>query len=196
MNPYQDPNHPPPPGSYPLPPPDVQRRHAGCAVAVAVVLFVLITGAVVIVAALLFLRSDPDEPAATGPPAAVSTPPSASAPSSVALAGRWEGNYECNQGTTGMRLTLTDPRPDGTLTATFDFFSVPGNRSVPTGSFVMLGTYREGALSLRGDRWINRPDGYLMINLNAQIREDRPTNISGTVDGTGCHTFSVNRVSG
>jgi hypothetical protein len=113
------------------------------------------------------------------------------------VAGVWEGTYECNQGTTGLRLTIEDDGAGG-LTGIFDFFAVPENPRVPSGSFNLIGSYADGELELLGAEWIERPGNYITVDLHAVAAGIGPDHMTGTVapsDGSsGCSTFTVDRV--
>src|SRR5262249_7642096 len=108
------------------------------------------------------------------------------------LTGTWTGSYTCGQGKTGLRLVI-HPAPDGTLTATFDFYAVPGNPGIPSGSFTMTGTYSAAGLDLMPDYWISQPPGYSMVGLNAGPPAKADTTLNGSVSYPGCTTFTVTR---
>lgn len=108
--------------------------------------------------------------------------------------GTWRGNYVCNQGITGLILTIEEAS-DGSMEAVFSFYPSPSNPTVPRGSFAMTGTYSEPGLTLRGDHWIEQPPGFLMVNLQASYDSNTPGHLDGTVDGAGCSSFSVDRTS-
>lgn len=117
-------------------------------------------------------------------------------PTSRALSGTWEGDYDCAQGITGLRLTLL-ARDKGLLLATFAFHPVPENSAVPTGSFAMRGSYSTNALVLRQDYWIDQPAGYLMVDLSSTYQDRTPSTLTGRIGaGTGCGDFTVRKVSG
>jgi serine/threonine protein kinase len=108
------------------------------------------------------------------------------------ITGRWLGSYVCNQGITGLSLTITD-EGDGDVSAVFSFFPDPRNPLVPRGSFAMSGTYADGALLLDGSYWIEQPPDFLMVNLAAQYDSDTPGHLDGSVYGPNCSGFSVAR---
>ena len=70
------------------------------------------------------------------------------------LRGPWSGEYVCNQGRTGLTLTIGRGDP-GDVSALFHFYAAPGNARVPTGCFEMTGSYdpASGRLELKGGRW-------------------------------------------
>lgn len=126
-------------------------------------------------------------PVSTSPAAA----PSSTAPAKPAVAGVWTGTYTCNQGLTGMRMTITDAGGD-TVQATLEFYAVAGNPSVPDGSYVLTGTYSQpNGLVLIPDHWINQPDGYVMVGLSGPPPSG--SSMHGTVQDPSCSTFSVTR---
>lgn len=110
------------------------------------------------------------------------------------VTGTWEGTYICNQGVTGLTLTI-EAGSEGALTGTFEFYAVPENPDVPSGSFHLAGTYTGGELTLIGTDWIDRPGNYITVDLQADAPGITPDHITGTVtpsDGTpGCTTFTV-----
>ncbi|MFE7773283.1 serine/threonine-protein kinase [Streptomyces sp. NPDC057445] len=109
-----------------------------------------------------------------------------------AVTGRWLGSYVCNQGITGLSLTIED-QGDGDVSAVFSFFPAPSNPLVPRGSFAMTGTYLDGELSLAGDYWIEQPPDFLMVGLAARYDPGTPEHLDGAVQGPGCSSFSVSR---
>ncbi|MFF3327000.1 serine/threonine protein kinase [Streptomyces sp. NPDC002889] len=108
------------------------------------------------------------------------------------ITGRWLGSYVCNQGITGLSLTIED-EGDGDVSAVFSFFPDPSNPLVPRGSFAMSGTYVEGELTLDADYWIEQPPDYLTVDLDAEYDPDTPGHLDGNVYGANCSSFSVAR---
>jgi hypothetical protein len=128
----------------------------------------------------------------TSPAAAqTSAAPSSTAPAQPAVIGVWTGTYTCNQGLTGMRMTVTDAGGD-TVRATLDFYAVASNPDVPDGSYVLTGTYSQSkGLVLVPDHWISQPDGYVMVGLSGPPPSG--SSMHGTVQDPSCSTFSVTR---
>ena len=134
-------------------------------------------------------------PAASKSPAAVTTSPAASqttaAPAESTVDGVWSGTYTCNQGLTGMKMTITGAS-DNNLQATIDFYAVSSNPDVPNGSYVTTGDYSSsGGLVLTPDHWINQPPGYEMVGFSSPGPSG--SSMQGTVQFTGCSTFSVSK---
>ena len=120
-------------------------------------------------------------------PAATQRPTLAAA----AVAGVWTGTYTCNQGLTGVRLTIT-PSGGGALHALVSFYPVVSNPGTASGSYEMSGSYSaDSGLILTPAYWISEPPGYVMVSLSAPP----PTGatMQGTVEGPNCTTFSVTR---
>lgn len=125
------------------------------------------------------------------------TPP---VPDQSDVLGRWQGTYLCTQGWTGLDLTIerhADSKPHQLLEATFAFYEIDKNPGVPSGRFLMRGHYdpEDGHLHLAQDRWLKRPDRYVMVNLSGQwdAEADR---ISGRISGPGCGGFELRRADG
>ncbi|MCX4545724.1 serine/threonine protein kinase [Streptomyces sp. NBC_01565] len=140
--------------------------------------------------------SSPDARAgSTRPPTTrAAVPPSASVSQPLPVVGSWQGTYLCGQGLTRLDLTITSPGGHA-LEAVFAFSAHPDNPGVPNGSFTMTGSFQNGRMTLRGDRWINQPPGYLMVDLEAGVTGPRPALISGAVISSvaSCSQFMVSR---
>ncbi|WP_328392558.1 serine/threonine protein kinase [Streptomyces sp. NBC_00390] len=108
------------------------------------------------------------------------------------ITGSWIGSYVCNQGITGLSLTIED-EGDGDVSAVFSFFPDPRNPLVPRGSFAMSGTYSDGELLLNGAYWIEQPPDWMMVNLAARYDSATPGHLDGAVLGLNCSGFSVAR---
>jgi hypothetical protein len=123
----------------------------------------------------------------TSPAAKQTTAP----PAAPVVDGVWSGTYTCNQGLTGMKMTITGPS-DNNLQATVDFYAVSSNPSVPDGSYVMTGDYSSsGGLVLTPDHWINQPPGYEMVGFSSPGPSG--SSMDGSVQFDGCTTFSVSK---
>ena len=128
-------------------------------------------------------RQAPDAVGQAAHPALAAYPVSL-APAAGALTGTWVGTYVCSQGETGLRLVI-QAAASGVLTATFNFYAVPSNPGVPTGSFTMTGSYAYPAgVKLTQGQWINQPSGYLMVDLTASPPTRDGTVLNGTI--TSC----------
>jgi hypothetical protein len=103
---------------------------------------------------------------------------------------RFAGHYVCAQGRTELTLVIEDL--EGTEVSAIFEFDYPGGggtHAPASGSYRMHGSIdpRSGAVHLDPDRWIEQPDGYVMVGLIGQV--SRTGSISGTVKGPGCSTF-------
>lgn len=134
---------------------------------------------------------------ASPPPAnETSTPPSSTSAVGLAvdlasLEGTWEGGYTCGQGRTGVRLVIGTVAGEA-LPTIFKFFPLPENPGAATGSYSMIGKNDGGRLVFRQDKWISRPDGYSMVDLEVSEPPSGDT-LSGKVIGASCAAFSVHR---
>ena len=117
-------------------------------------------------------------------------------PAPLASHSLWNGRYECAQGITGLSLTL-DLQVGGIATAVFDFGPVPENPSIPSGRYLMTGSFLEGrdgtSLMLSPDRWIAQPPGYVMVGLTASI-DPSARSMTGRIANPGCTVLSLVRV--
>ena len=116
--------------------------------------------------------------------------------------GTWKGTYTCSQGLTGMTLIITQGQAsDGGVDAVFDFYAVPSNPSVPSGSGTMHGTYTGGNLTLTWQAFIGTPPGgYEGTNLKGSLSgSGAAQTLGGTVTplsgGHACTTFSLTRTA-
>jgi serine/threonine-protein kinase len=108
------------------------------------------------------------------------------------LAGTWTGTYVCSQGETGLRLVI-QTGSGGALTARFNFYAVPANPRVPSGSYTMTGTSSAAGIHLTPGHWIHQPAGYEMVDLSGPAPRNGGTLLRGTVTTPGCTTFSVTK---
>lgn len=107
------------------------------------------------------------------------------------LTGVWQGTYTCAQGLTGLKLVLTG-KASGELDAVFNFHEVPRNPGVPSGSFLMNGTFGENrTVKLFPGNWIEHPAGYMTVGLDGVVSMDSQS-ITGTVPECN-ETFHIER---
>lgn len=143
----------------------------------------------------------PDTPQGTPPdPYTTSATPSGTytsdsptpAQEAADVSGEWNGSYVCDQGITGVVLTI-EQYGDGSANAVFAFYPAPSNPEVPRGSFAMTGSLENGVLTLRATHWISRPPDYLTVDLRATYYTSAPDHLDGRVYGANCTTFSADR---
>lgn len=120
----------------------------------------------------------------------------ATAPSgarSEGLKGTWSGEYVCNQGLTGVTLTITKGDPKN-VRALFHFYEAPSNPGVPQGCFEMDGTLEpsSGELRLEGGRWLLQPPGYVVVDFIGRL-DVATGRFEGRVEGYNCTTFRLVR---
>lgn len=100
------------------------------------------------------------------------------------LAGTYEGEYFPGQKPCGLRLTI--PVKGDALV---EFYPLPDGAELQAGSFTaqvsLTGT---GAIRFDGAEWVDRPEGYFMMDLKGFLKGD-------TISGTSPVSFSVTRVS-
>lgn len=206
-----------------MPPPPARRTRWGLIIGIIVAVLALLGVGVAAGFAVLgdddsdddTTTSEPDDPATSDDEATIATPePSAAESTATApeptpeteatpsptvrvdtsdVVGSWEGAYECGQGDTGLSLEISEGAATGELTAVFHFRKIPSNPDVPEGSYRMKGFLEDGKLRLRRLEWIDRPEGFVMVGLNALITERQPQTIAGTVSNVGCGAFEIDR---
>jgi hypothetical protein len=120
------------------------------------------------------------------------TPTGSSSSDSRDVAGRWKGTYTCGQGLTGFNLDISD-EGGGVVSAVFSFGPIESNPGVPNGSYSMTGRRDARSLTLTPRAWIEKPSGYVMVGLVADLPGEDPDVLSGTVTNPACTTFRVTR---
>src|SRR5262249_19044594 len=98
----------------------------------------------------------------------------------------------CAQGVTGLVLRIAGSGE--AVTARFEFFADPSNPSVPSGAYTMRGRFetKSRTLSLRQERWLEQPPGYIMVDLAGNVSADGRT-LAGRMAHESCTTFSLTR---
>ena len=90
-------------------------------------------------------------------------------PDATRLTGDWEGTYTCDQGLTGVTLSMTGTAT-GQVTGVLDFHSVPENPQLPNGRYTMQGSFTvQGDLVLTPQAWVTQPNGFRMVGLNGNV---------------------------
>lgn len=136
--------------------------------------------------------------ASSSPPTAGvqnTTPPTTPAYAPLPPHTVWTGRYECAQGVTSLQLTL-DVEANGRARAIFDFGPLADNPTVPNGSFRLRGTATEAddaiTVSLQPEEWIDRPDNFVMVGIQAGIDADR-RRMRGRILDDSCAWLDVKR---
>ncbi|HQT67388.1 MAG TPA: hypothetical protein PLC74_07290 [Acetobacteraceae bacterium] len=106
-------------------------------------------------------------------------------------AGHWRGVYQCAQGNTALDLTIVPVSPTA-LTALFYFHAIAANQGVPSGCFLMRGTYDAASASvdLTPTVWLAQPAGYVSVGLAGVVGQGGAV-LSGAVFGPACSHFSL-----
>lgn len=81
------------------------------------------------------------------------------------------------------------------LKATFNFYGTKENPRLPSGKYIMGGTYKEKdqKLNLGGIAWIERPPQYDMVPLSGKIDASKGI-FEGRVEAIGCKKFTLKRI--
>lgn len=122
------------------------------------------------------------------------SPSASSNPLQSELTGSWTGSYTCNQGLTDFQMDIT-AAPNGTATATVNFYADPSNPNVPNGKYALTGTYSASGVSLTPNHWIQQPSGYVMVPFDANPLTGDDKSMTGTIPSQGCTTFTANKTS-
>ncbi|GAA4811540.1 hypothetical protein ACFQ0K_04045 [Nocardioides caeni] len=110
------------------------------------------------------------------------------------LDGQWYGRYRCAQGASAGRLRITAVEGSTSeLTAVFRFGASTNNAGTPPGAYRLDGEVVDGIMTLRAGDWIERPDGYISVDMIAIITDPAPDVLDGEVNYAGCSTFHFER---
>ncbi len=111
------------------------------------------------------------------------------------LLGQWNGSYTCAQGHTGVILSVESVN-GLTYAGKVDFFALPENPDVPSGSYKVEGSFepRSHGFTMKGVSWITRPSGYQMVDASGTLSSDG-TRIAGRIEFIGCTDFMMTRKS-
>jgi hypothetical protein len=116
------------------------------------------------------------------------------------LNGTWEGTYVCGQGLTSLKLVIV-AKSATEIDAVFLFSPHSQNPNIPSGSFRMKGNLEvfnsrdiPDFLDLKATTWINRPSGYVTVDLRGDVSSSKRT-IAGNVisSAPNCSTFNVEK---
>lgn len=109
------------------------------------------------------------------------------------LIGAWVGTYTCAQGLTAVRIAVVEASSSGAR-AMFHFHADPRNPGVPTGCYMMDGTYDPATrrVVLSAGRWIVRPFGYVGVDFIGTL-DAAGTRLTGEVRGPGCTAFALRK---
>jgi hypothetical protein len=109
------------------------------------------------------------------------------------LVGIWTGEYTCQQGETGLRLTI-EQTDDASVQVLFEFFPLPENPGAKKGSYQLIGAFSGERLLFKQQKWIDQPTGYVMVDfeVTSPVEPDMDV-MSGNVESEGCKGFSARR---
>ena len=108
------------------------------------------------------------------------------------IGGTWQGSYTCNQGLTGLTLTVTPSQDGSAIRGVFRFYQV-ANPGIPDGCFAMTGVTSGSQISLHATEWLYRPAGYVTVDLAGAVSPDGDT-LAGSIFGPNCTSFTLHRV--
>ena len=115
---------------------------------------------------------------------------------SEAFSGTWKGIYICRQGITGLTLEITPLEITPTATsigAVFNFYPIPENPNVKSGSFSLTGQLSmDGSFELTPNRWIEQPAGYVMVGMSGNINFERKE-LVGSITTSSCSNFQLQK---
>jgi hypothetical protein len=100
--------------------------------------------------------------------------------------GKWHGRYQCGD---IHKVWLDVDQDDSHLFAVFRFETADGKK----GKFEMRGSYNPAQqFTLNGYRWLDRPDGMEMINIEGQVNDARD-HLDGIIKRSGCSAIIMDR---
>jgi hypothetical protein len=104
-------------------------------------------------------------------------------PVSEQLIGKWKGTYQTGRGEIGITLDFKNDPKKG-LVAEWDFYPLPSNLSVASGSYLATVQIIQDSrvVLLNPGEWIVRPDGYDFVGLSGTLSMNG-TVYSGIVGG-------------
>jgi predicted aspartyl protease len=107
----------------------------------------------------------------------------------------YSGQYTCVQGTTTLQLRVFGDLSEQTHRAIFQFGPTLSNPTIPSGSFVLEGTFQTegGVIDLHPIKWVTQPYGYTMVGLTGRSNDGGNTFLGSVVNGTGCSNFAIHR---
>lgn len=99
----------------------------------------------------------------------------------------------CPQGVTGLTLSV-EPVGPLEVVATFSFYGVPENPTVPAGRYLLRGILHSGTgvVSLAPDRWLEQPRGYVMVGMTGLFDLEAGV-MQGRIDNERCGPFDLRR---
>jgi hypothetical protein len=122
---------------------------------------------------------------------AAAAPAHAQPADASALSGRWNGTYECAQGTTALELTLRG-NAHGVVRGTFAFSATADNPGVPAGRYPVLGRLTGTSLVLRPVDAREMPTPYVPVGVQATVAPE-DGQLAGLIEGPGCGIVTVRR---
>lgn len=128
------------------------------------------------------------EPGAPPPEAAPQAPENPLVDNPFDAIRRWTGDYDCPQGTTDMKLTITGVR-GRQVEGIFGFHHVPSGAA---GSYFTHGTYDQATRTIvfhPGD-WIERPPNYETVSVRGDVAADGSL-FAGRIDHPRCGAFRL-----
>jgi hypothetical protein len=113
----------------------------------------------------------------------------------------WRGTYVCEQGVTGLSLSLDRTCPNDAecrLTGVFRFTAAPENPNVPDGAYRITGTMTTDArdelvITVLPGEWLDQPESYESVGFTATSDPAR-THLHGKIQNPNCSTLDVTRV--
>jgi hypothetical protein len=100
--------------------------------------------------------------------------------------GKWQGRYQCGA---IHNVWLDVDQTDSHLYAVFRFETAEGKK----GKFEMRGSYTPAqTFDLNGYRWLDRPDGMEMVNIEGEVNEARD-HLDGIIKMDGCSAIVMDR---
>lgn len=134
-------------------------------------------------------RADPAPDVADGGAEAV-----APLPRLRPMLGTWTGQYRCSGRTMAATMSVNSGTSAEEVHAVLSFRPAKPRPGESSGSFRMVGAADAGSIIFRPTTWIDRPQGYQFVGLEAALPKRNDKSLSGSLTGAAaCTTFAFER---
>lgn len=109
------------------------------------------------------------------------------------LVGNWTGYYYANGRKNGLALEINRCEA-GSISATFNFYTFPGEAATPEGSYTMEGSIAsDNTFVLKGSEWINQPSGYSFLDIWGEWDQEQGRIYGKATEDAASYTIFLSR---